>query len=61
MSDIIGGMHMKDAHEVVKQQALRYFVEQDIEMLRGCHCTGSALEGAARQKTLHTGDFLEIV
>jgi 7,8-dihydropterin-6-yl-methyl-4-(beta-D-ribofuranosyl)aminobenzene 5'-phosphate synthase len=58
---IIGGMHLKDASEVVKQQTLRYFVEQDIEMLRGCHCTGNALEGTTRQKALHTGDFLEIV
>ena len=57
---VIGGMHMKDASEAVKQRTLRYFAEQDIEMLRGCHCTGNALEGVARQKALHTGDSLEI-
>jgi 7,8-dihydropterin-6-yl-methyl-4-(beta-D-ribofuranosyl)aminobenzene 5'-phosphate synthase len=57
---VIGGMHMKDASEALKKRILRYCAEQDIEMLRGCHCTGSALDGAARQKPLHTGDYLEI-
>ena len=57
---VIGGMHMKDASEAVKERTLRYFAEQDIEMLRGCHCTGTALDGSARQKTLRTGDYLEI-
>jgi len=58
---VIGGMHMKDASDAVKNRILCYFAEQDIEMLRGCHCTGNALDGAARQKPLHTGDYLEIV
>ena len=57
---VIGGMHMKDASETVKERTLRYFAEQDIIMLRGCHCTGNALSGAVQQKPLHTGDYLEI-
>jgi len=57
---VIGGLHMKDASEAVKEQTLRYFAEQDVEMLCGCHCTGNALDGIARQKALHTGDYLEI-
>jgi len=57
---VIGGMHMKDASDAVKERTLRYFAEQDIEMLRGCHCTGQALAGVARQKPLHAGDYLEI-
>jgi 7,8-dihydropterin-6-yl-methyl-4-(beta-D-ribofuranosyl)aminobenzene 5'-phosphate synthase len=57
---VIGGLHMKDASTAVKEQTLDYFVGQDIEMIHGCHCTGKALDGAARQKALHTGDYLEI-
>ncbi len=56
---VIGGMHMKDATDAVKQQTLRYFEEQDIALLYGCHCTGDALNGVARQKPLHAGDRLE--
>jgi 7,8-dihydropterin-6-yl-methyl-4-(beta-D-ribofuranosyl)aminobenzene 5'-phosphate synthase len=58
---VIGGLHMKGAAESVKEQTLKYFAEQDVEMLRGCHCTGNALDGSAQQKPLHTGDCLEIV
>ena len=47
---VIGGMHMKDASKVVKQRTLHYFAEQNIEMLRGCHCTGNALEGVANKQ-----------
>ena len=57
---ILGGLHLKDAPEELKERTLRYFVEQDIEILRGCHCTGNILNGAARQKPLRTGDYLEI-
>ena len=57
---VIGGMHMKDASAALRERTLRYFSEQDIAMLHGCHCTGNALEGFARQKALHTGDCLEI-
>jgi 7,8-dihydropterin-6-yl-methyl-4-(beta-D-ribofuranosyl)aminobenzene 5'-phosphate synthase len=57
---VIGGMHMKDASETVKKQTLRYFAEQGIAMLCGCHCTGNALDGISQQKSLHTGDYLEI-
>ena len=57
---VIGGMHMKDASEAVKERTLRYFAEQNIETLRGCHCTGNALDGVVQQESLHTGDYLEI-
>ena len=57
---VLGGLHLKDASEALKKRTLRYFAEQDIKMLRGCHCTGSALDGAARQQALHAGDYLEI-
>ncbi len=57
---VIGGLHMKDATDAVKERTLRYFEEQEIEVLRGCHCTGNALDKAARQKPLHAGDRLEI-
>ena len=57
---VIGGMHMKDASDSVKERTLRYFAEQDIEMLRGCHCTENALDGVMQQQPLHTGDYLEI-
>jgi 7,8-dihydropterin-6-yl-methyl-4-(beta-D-ribofuranosyl)aminobenzene 5'-phosphate synthase len=57
---VLGGMHMKDASEALKERTLSYFVEQNIEILRGCHCTGHALNEAARQKPLRTGDYLEI-
>ena len=58
---VLGGMHMKDASKTIQKRTLRYFAEQDVEMLRGCHCTGNALDGVARQKPLHAGDYLEIV
>ena len=57
---VAGGMHMKDASEEVKERTLRYFAEQDIEILRGCHCTGNALDEAPRQKSLRTGEYLEV-
>ena len=57
---VLGGMHMKDVSESVKKRTLRYFVEQGIEILRGCHCTGNALNEAAQQKPLRTGDYLEV-
>ena len=56
---VIGGLHMKDASDEVKGQTLRYFDDQDIDILYGCHCTGKALDGVARQRHLHTGDYLE--
>ena len=57
---VLGGMHMQDASEALKKRILCYFAEQDIAMLRGCHCTGSALDGITQQKPLYTGDSLEI-
>jgi 7,8-dihydropterin-6-yl-methyl-4-(beta-D-ribofuranosyl)aminobenzene 5'-phosphate synthase len=57
---VIGGLHMRGASEAVKEQTLKYFDEQDVTIVRGCHCTGKALDGSARQKPLHTGDCLEI-
>ncbi len=60
VSAVIGGMHMKDASPALKERTLRYFDEQKIGRLHGCHCTGSALDGVARQRPLHAGDRLEI-
>ena len=57
---VIGGLHLKGVSEAVKEQTLRYFTAQNVEILRGCHCTENALDGDARQKPLHTGDYIEI-
>ena len=57
---VIGGLHLKGVSDAVKEQTLRYFTAQNVEVLRGCHCTENALDGDARQKPLHTGDIIEI-
>jgi len=60
---VIGGLHLRVESKAVKERtewAQRYFTEQGVEILRGCHCTENSLDGDPRQKPLHTGDYLEI-
>lgn len=57
---VIGGTHMHDADEALVDRTLRYFSEQNVALLRTCHCTGDALSRSPLQQPLHGGDYLEL-
>ncbi len=57
---VIGGTHMHDAGAALVDRTLRYFNEQNVALLRTCHCTGEALSRSPLQQPLHGGDYLEL-
>jgi 7,8-dihydropterin-6-yl-methyl-4-(beta-D-ribofuranosyl)aminobenzene 5'-phosphate synthase len=57
---IMGGFHLRSASRKTVGRVARYFQEENIKHVHGCHCTGAAAMKLPNQINIETGSMLEM-